>query len=123
MRKVLFAVTVTAALLLAACSNEDKAHSLVKDFLSENLTTDYSVDSYQRFDSTKMVSKAAVENMRQTLGQIKMYGKKPQYANYADGEMLLYLRVKFSLDDDTARYVQTFYLDHNLTGVVAVKEN
>ena len=123
MRKVLFAVTVTAALLLAACSNEDKAHSLVKDFLSENLTTDYSVDSYQRFDSTKMVSKAAVENMRQNLGQIKMYASSPQFANYASDKPLLFLRVRFKLDDDTTKYVQTFYLDHDLTGVVAVKEN
>ncbi len=109
--------------MLSACSNEDKAHSLVKDFLNDNLSVDFSIDSYQRFDSTKMVTPAAVQKMRESVTEIKMYENKPTFADYTEGQQLLYLRVKFTLDDDTTKYVQTFYLDNQLQGVVAVKEN
>ena len=109
--------------LLSGCSNEDKAHSLVKDFLNDNLSVDFSIDSYQRFDSTKMVTPAAVQKMRESVTEIKMYENKPTFADYTEGQQLLYLRVKFTLDDDTTKYVQTFYLDNQLQGVVAVKEN
>ncbi|MBQ1797626.1 MAG: hypothetical protein IIZ88_07685 [Prevotella sp.] len=123
MRKFLLSITLAAMTLLSACSNEDKAHSLVKDFLNDNLSVDFSIDSYQRFDSTKMVTPAAVQKMRESVTEIKMYENKPTFADYTEGQQLLYLRVKFTLDDDTTKYVQTFYLDNQLQGVVAVKEN
>ena len=123
MRKFLLSITLAAMTLLSACSNEDKAHSLVKDFLNDNLSVDFSIDSYQRFDSTKMVTPAAVQKMRESVTEIKMYENKPTFADYTEGQQLLYLRVKFTLDDDTTKYVQTFYLDNQLQRVVAVKEN
>ena len=115
------------AFLLMGCSEEQRSKSLVKDFLNENLTNDdYSVDRYIKFDSTYRVSTQAIASLHANATKIGPFKPDIRYQPYKQGDKLLFLRVKYEVEtggDKPAEMTHTFYIDKDLQGVVAVKEN
>ncbi len=122
---------VLCALLLAAlmvgCSEEHRSKSLVKDFLNENLTNDdYSVDRYLKFDSTFRVSSQAITSLHANAQKIGPFKTGIRYQPYKQGDKLYFLRVKYDVetgDEKPMELTHTFYIDKDMQGVVAVKEN
>ena len=103
-----------ALLLLASCGQQQRAKSVVKDFVQEQLHKDVSYLDFADVDSTHVLSDSIIQAMRSRAG------KSIQYQNY-QGKTLMHIRVKYLLDKDTCS--ATFYLDKEMTGVVAFKRN
>ena len=107
-------------LLFASCGRRQEAKSLVKDFMKANVD-DYSKVSYLEFydvDSTRNISDSLIQ---------VLHGRTPAHfsrnINYQPrgGRTLWLLRTRYLMDDDTCS--ATFYMDKEMTGIVAFKEN
>ena len=90
-------------LLFASCGQQQQAKSVVKDFVEDCLQQDADYLDFTRVDSTRSVSDSVI-----------------QYAE-RKGKTLKYIRVSYLLNNDTLS--ATFYLDAEMTGVVAFKQN
>ena len=112
MRKLIYIIGIT--LLLAACGQQQRAKSVVKDFVAQQLQQDVSYLDFSDVDSTRAISDSLIDVLRQRAGQNVQYQSRT-------GHTLLYIRAKYLLDKDTLS--TTFYLDPQLTGVVAFKQN
>ena len=106
-------------LLLTACGQQQRAKSVVKDFMET-----YQQETYQQgdvdylefsdVDSTKMLSDSLINALQQQAGKKVSFQKR-------NSTTLLLIRAKYLLDDDTCS--TTFYLDPSTMGVVACKQN
>lgn len=115
------------AVLFVSCGEEHRSRSLVKDFLKENLTIDdYSVDRWEKYDSTYRVSAQAIASLHSNVTHIGPFKSGIRYQPYKAGDKLYFVRLKYEVDlggDSLTKMTHTFYIDKDLTGVVAVKEN
>ncbi|MCI6160970.1 MAG: hypothetical protein PUH24_05695 [Prevotellaceae bacterium] len=113
-------LSAISIILLVSCGKQHKATSTVKDFLDKNLVnTDYSTD-LMKLDSTHLLTELSIKKMRATAQNDKKFkGNIPYGKNTSD--VYIYTRMKLVQDNDTT--IRTFYLDHNMTQVVAFKEN
>lgn len=115
-KAALFAV----ALLLAACGKQHKAEGVVKDFLSDNLVAqDYRV-SFTEIDSTRHITDSAMTAMRAAASKNAHYKGVKLDAKVSHG---CYVFTRATIVHGRDTIVQTFYLDPELTQVVAFKEN
>lgn len=106
--------------LLASCGKQHKAEGVVKDFLSKSLVAqDYTV-SLSKIDSTKRVSKDAITLMRTAAGKNKSFKQPIEYGDLGQNGYI-FTRATIAQGRDTM--VQTFYLNPEITQVVAFKEN
>jgi hypothetical protein len=103
-----------ALLLLASCGQQQRAKSVVKDFVQTQLHEDASYIDFADVDSTHVLNDSIIQAMRSRAA------KNIQYQNY-QGRTLMHIRVQYLLDKDTCS--ATFYLDKDMTGVVAFKRN
>lgn len=101
-------------LLFASCGQQQQAKSVVKDFVEDCLQQDADYLDFTRVDSTRSVSDSVITALRQ---------QGPKDIQYAErkGKTLKYIRVSYLLNNDTLS--ATFYLDAEMTGVVAFKQN
>ncbi len=115
-------------LLLASCGQQHDAEDLIRDFLNENLeVSDRTNEQFSRLDSTKHVTPQRVGEMRRKANDIAIFKKGIIYPqNNRIPSKLLLMNVKYTLTDMHGReqdYMQTFYMDKELSRVVAFKEN
>ena len=108
------------SLVLVACGSEHKAHATVGEFLKSNIVdTEYSTEMLA-VDSTKALGDSLIQAMRAEAGTDKYFKKNIQWGQYSGGK-LVYARVRILQLKDTL--VRTFYLDKDMSSVVAFKMN
>ena len=101
-------------LLLTACGQQQRAKSVVKEFMETYRQGDVDYLEFSDVDSTKMLSDSLINVLQQQAGKKVTFHKR-------NGTTLLLIRAKYLLDDDTCS--TTFYLDPSTMGVVACKQN
>lgn len=125
-RKI-FVFACLSALLILGCGKQHTAKQLVSDFIEQNTTVVPSISEVGPLDSALYVTNEAIVRMRQSAGKNGIfksgirYGERPQNTS-----TLMMLSVTYTLEGSQRapkEYRQTFYLDPNLTRVVAVKSD
>lgn len=101
-------------LLLTACGQQQRAKSVVKDFMETYQKGDIDYLEFSDVDSTKVLSDSLIQALQQQAGKKVNFQKR-------NSTTLLLIRAKYLLDDDTCS--TTFYLDPSTMGVVACKQN
>ena len=101
-------------LLLTACGQQQRAKSVVKDFMETYQQGDVDYLEFSDVDSTKVLSDSLINALQQQAGKKVTFQKR-------NSTTLLLIRAKYLLDDDTCS--TTFYLDPSTMGVVACKQN
>ena len=101
-------------LLLTACGQQQRAKSVVKDFMETYQQGDVDYLEFSDVDSTKMLSDSLINALQQQTGKKVTFQKR-------NSTTLLLIRAKYLLNDDTCS--TTFYLDPSTMGVVACKQN
>ena len=114
MKKSLYIIIGLALLLFASCGRQQQAKSIVKDFVKQHLHEDVSYLDFSDVDSTQTISDSLIQVLHQRAGKTISYQQRM-------GQTLFYIRAKYLSDKDTLS--TTFYLDRDLQGVVAFKEN
>ena len=112
MKRLIYIIGVT--LLLTACGQQQRAKSVVKDFMATYQKGDVSYLEFSDVDSTKVLTDSLIRVMQQQAGKDVTFQKRTSTT-------LLLIRAKYLLDDDTCS--TTFYLDPSTMGVVACKQN
>ena len=112
MKHLIYIIGVT--LLLTACGQQQRAKSVVKDFMETYQKGDVSYLDFSDVDSTKVLTDSLIRVMQQQAGKDATFQKRTSTT-------LLLIRAKYLLDDDTCS--TTFYLDPSTMGVVACKQN
>ena len=118
--KRIYIIIGVALLLFASCGQQQQAKSVVKDFMEQHLA-DASGLSYLHFsdvDSTHVVSDSLLHVMRHAVSD--RYRSPLPFADRRSSK-LFHIRVNYLLGQDTCS--TTFYLDSELSSVVALKEN
>lgn len=113
-RHVYYIIIGIALLLFASCGQQQKAKSVVKDFMDTYPRGDVSYLEFSDVDSTNAISDSLIEVLRAKAGKQITFQKRT-------GKTLLLIRAKYLLNADTCS--TTFYLDPQVTGVVACKDN
>ncbi|MBR4387793.1 MAG: hypothetical protein IKT00_01280 [Prevotella sp.] len=115
------------AVLFVSCGEEHRSRSLVKSFLEENLiNNDYSVDRWEKYDSTFRVSSQAIASLHTNVTHIGPFKSGIRYQPYKQGDKLYFIRLKYEVEtngDKPLELTHTFYIDKDWGGIVAVKEN
>lgn len=101
-------------LLLTACGQQQRAKSVVKEFMETYQQGDVDYLEFSDVDSTKVLSDSLINALQQQAGKKVTFQKRTSTT-------LLLIRAKYLLDDDTCS--TTFYLDPSTMGVVACKQN
>lgn len=101
-------------LLLTACGQQQRAKSVVKEFMETYQQGDVDYLEFSDVDSTRVLSDSLINVLQQQAGKDVTFQKR-------NGTTLLLIRAKYLLDDDTCS--TTFYLDPSTMGVVACKQN
>lgn len=101
-------------LLLTACGQQQRAKSVVKDFMETYQQGDVDYLEFSDVDSTRVLSDSLINALQQQAGKDVTFQKRTSTT-------LLLIRAKYLLDDDTCS--TTFYLDPSTMGVVACKQN
>ena len=111
--KRIYIIIGVALLLLASCTQQ-RAKSVAKDFMAAYISDDADYLDFSAVDSTRAISDSLVQVLRQ---------RGPKGANYQErtSKTLYLLRAKYLLDEDTCS--TTFYMNPDMAGVVAVKNN
>ena len=107
-------------LLFASCGRQQTAKSIVKDFMKAHID-DYSKVDYLEFydiDSTRNISDSLIQVMH---GRTPAHFSRNISYQQRGGKTLWHIRTRYLMDKDTCS--ATFYIDKELTGVVAFKEN
>lgn len=109
------------AILLVSCGRQHKAENVVKEFLDENLVTDDYSASFSKIDSTRHVADSMITVMRSAASRNRIFKKDIKYDNGHKTEKYIFTKTKIYIGKDTISH--TFYLDTDLTHVMAFKEN
>ena len=120
MKPILYIIIGVTLLLFASCGQQQRAKSVVKNFMKEGVA-DYSQVDYLSFndvDSTRTISDSLLEVMHQHVPSRFRHGIRYQPRK---GHLLFLLRTKYLYGQDTCS--ATFYIDAQMAGVVAFKEN
>lgn len=114
-----------SVLLLAGCGRQHQAKQVVREFLDENLVKgDVNEDTYSDVDSTRLVTENRIATMRKEVEKLPIFHKDTKYG--MPTPLLRFVRTSYKLTDihgKTRNYTQTFYLDSDVTAVVAFKQN
>lgn len=122
---VLHIIIIAAmAMMMTSCGDSYKAEKLAKQFMKENMDKSLEINNRQfsELDSTGRITQAGVQKLRNEAQHISGYKKEINYSAQPTSK-LLYLRVTYTVNDDTTKRHQTFYFDKELKGIVAFKDN
>ncbi len=126
-RKATTLLLSAIALLLASCGEQHKAQGLVKDFLDQNLTeNDCDYEWFSPISKTAMIDADGVSRMRREVETLPVVRKGIKYREGTHPDTLLYIRATYKLTGKSGKqqkYTQTFYMDKELSRIVAFKEN
>ena len=124
MIKSLSITIVSLVLLLTSCGQQHEAEALVEDFMDKNMKDEVSINArrFTDIDSTFLLTNDVIQKMRNKAedgGQ--RYKKGIKYADGNPTRKLFITRVKYYVD--TLECSDTYYLNADLTHIVAFKEN
>jgi len=123
MRHTLYILIGVAVLLFVSCGQQHQAKEIIQDFVDQNATEPSSRSSISivKFDSTRVINDSIILAMRANADTIKRYVKPVKYAEGPFGGKLYVARITYTIDG--AEYSDTYYLDDQLSRVVAFKSN
>ena len=122
-RALYIIIGVSLVLLSVGCGQQHQAKGVIQEFVDQyaaNPSARSSI-SIARFDSTRVLSDSVVSRLRANADTIRRYAKSIKYADGPAGKKLFVARINYSIDG--LDYSDTYYLDENLTRVVAFKIN
>src|SRR5574344_32129 len=119
-------LAISLAVSVSSCDRQDKAESLVDDFMEANMK-DASVannKSYTKIDSTAYINDSIVTDMRSKANGLKLYRTNIKYEEGGIPKTIYYIRVSYLVDgksDKMDKKKETFYFDRELTRIIAFK--
>lgn len=121
--KRVFGMSICVMLLFAACGQQHDAETLVEGFMKENLIDSSSLSGveFAKLDSTARLNDSIINILRADSKQSERYRNDIRYADNKQDKSLKILRVKYMLG--TEECSDTYYLDKNLTNIIAIKIN
>ena len=115
-------LTVAAfGLLPVGCGNQHKAESVVSDFIEANTVNDGYEVMCAPLDSTDRIPADRMAAMRSAASTDSLFKRGVSLAPLSKNDKYAYTRTKIISGTDTL--VRTFYLDMELTHIVAFKQN
>ena len=113
----------SAMLLLASCGQQHKAESVVEDFMENNLkdASAMQIVEYSDIDSTRYLNDSIINKLRNTAKNSPMYAGRTEFAQRNKDEKLIIIRVRYKINGQD--FHDTFYLNKEMTGVIALKNN
>ena len=123
-RKSLYIIIGVALVLLSvSCGQQHQAKGVIQDFVDQYATqpSERGSISIAKFDSTRILNDSVISRMRANADTIQRYRKPIKYADGPAGKKLFVVRIGYAIDG--TEYSDTYYLDENLTHVVAFKTN
>lgn len=124
MIKSLSITIVSLVLLLTSCGQQHEAEALVEDFMDKNMKDEVSINArhFTDIDSTFLLTNDVIQKMRNKVADGgQRYKKGIKYADGNTTRKLFITRVKYYVD--TLECSDTYYLNADLTHIVAFKEN
>lgn len=124
MIKSLSITIVSLVLLLTSCGQQHEAEALVEDFMDKNMKDEVSINArrFTDIDSTFLLTNDVIQKMRNKAADgSQRYKKGIKYADGNPTRKLFITRVKYYVD--TLECSDTYYLNADLTHIVAFKEN
>lgn len=124
MIKSLSITIVSLVLLLTSCGQQHEAEALVEDFMDKNMKDEVSINArrFTDIDSTFLLTNDVIQKMRNKAADGgQRYKKDIKYADGNPTRKLFITRVKYYVD--TLECSDTYYLNADLTHIVAFKEN
>ena len=121
MKSIIIFMSIALFVLLSACGQGYKTHKIVENFLEQQMkVAEYNVIEWGKTDSTFHVSPDALAQMRRQGNTLVK-----RFISYQEAtNKLNYITVKYVKGTTAQDSVsQTFYLNDELTGVVAFKNN
>ena len=110
-------------LLFASCGQQHQAKNVIETFIYENINEPSAVNGLKisKFDSTRVVNDSVIKRMRQHADTIQRFSKHIKYADMTAVRKLFVARVTYSFYG--VECSDTYYLDDQLSSVVAFKSN
>ncbi len=118
--KRIYIIIGVALLSFASCGRQQEAKSIVKDFMKAYVE-DYSKVNFIEFydvDSTRNISDSLIQVLH---GRTPSHFSRNISYQQRGGKTLWHIRTRYLMDEDTCS--ATFYIEKEMTGVVAFKEN
>lgn len=126
-KKHVFSLLVVALLAITgtSCDKRHSAKQLVEDFVDEySQLSSVSISDVGKLDSTDRVDNTTILSLQSDVKNGGLYKPDTKFGQRpTNTKTLLMLRVTLEAKDEKKPYQQTFYLDPELTSVVAVKTN
>ncbi len=123
MRNYLYIIIGISLLLFASCGPQQEAEELVEQFMKQNMKEELDISGlhFMDIDSTRLVNDSVVISLRQQAKRASRYQGNIKYAPDQPFKQLITIRVKYYIEEK--EYSDTYYLDMDLTRIVAFKEN
>ncbi len=124
MKQYLYIIIMCVTILLfASCGPQYDAEDLVENFMEQNMREEMkpSAIRFTDIDSTTFVNDSVIISLRHQARRAQRYRPDVKYAPDQPFKKLIVTRVTYRVEDQ--EYNDTYYLDMDLTRVVAYKEN
>ena len=123
MKNYLYIIIGISLLLFASCGPQQEAEELVEQFMKQNMKEELDISGlhFMDIDSTRLVNDSVVISLRQQARRASRYQGNIKYAPDQPFKQLITIRVKYYIEEK--EYSDTYYLDMDLTRIVAFKEN
>ena len=117
-----FVITAFLAVMICSCTNTNKAQRLVNKFMKDNMadTVRLTNVTFSKLDSTTRVNDSTLKAMLAETNRIPLYKKNITF-NQKATYPLMFISVTYNTQNDSTVRHQTFYIDKELQGIVAMK--
>lgn len=106
--------------MLTACTSRRKATTAIDEFLSQNLVNTEYTTEFLAMDSTHKLKNHIIVNLQQQASADKAFKKGIKW-DKPSSEKYIFMRMRVIQGTDTM--IRTFYLNPEMTKVLAFKEN
>ncbi len=113
-------VCVVMVLSSVACGRQHSAKQAVEEFMESNLKEPSTLTAlhFEHFDSTRHITDSVVAVLRHTVSAAaKQYKADVKYADIKPTQSTVFIHATYQCGGK--HYADTYYLDQELTGVVA----
>ena len=117
-----FVITAFLAVMICSCTNTNKAQRLVNKFMKDNMadTVRLTNVTFSKLDSTTRVNDSTLKAMLAETNRIPL-NKKNITFNQKATYPLMFISVTYNTQNDSTVRQQTFYIDKEFQGIVAMK--
>ena len=117
-----FVITAFLAVMICSCTNTNKAQRLVNEFMKDNMadTVKLTNVTFSKLDSPTRVNDSTLKAMLAETSRIPLYKKNITF-NQKATYPLMFISVTYNTQNDSTVRQQTFYIDKELQGIVAMK--